>query len=158
MPPDRPPLPHALTALLDEGLLDDRQAEVALAIRAESGRALEEILVEAGMVGGEEIARAVARRHGVPYLALGAYLVDPEVVRLVPEMLARRHRLAPVNRAGNGLTVAMVDPLDLPAGDEIGRMTGLWVKPVAASGEAIAALLDSAWAPRPDRPGDLAEA
>lgn len=128
-----------------EGLIDDEKLNKALAMQKKTGNRLGQILVEMGIVTEEDIVQALAKQLKLPYINLGTYLIDPTIARTVPEHVARRYQLIPINKVGNKLTVAMADPLNILAIDDIELMTGLVVRPVAATSKDIIQALDNAF-------------
>jgi type IV pilus assembly protein PilB len=78
-----------------------------------------------GLVTEKEIVRVLSEQLNVPQIDLSNYLIEPSTVKLIPEHVARRHQLIPINKVGNKLTVAMVDPLNILAIDDVALMTGL---------------------------------
>ncbi|NLI79657.1 MAG: type IV-A pilus assembly ATPase PilB [Candidatus Riflebacteria bacterium] len=125
-------------ALLQDGLITEEQLRQALELQKKHGKRLGTILVEMHLVTENEIAQVLSRQLRIPFVDLGNYLVDPIIARLVPEHLARRHQLVPINKVGNKLTVAMVDPLNIIAIDDVAIITGLMVKPVVGTPTGVA--------------------
>ncbi len=132
-------------ALLEDGLINEEQLQKALQIQKQSGKRLGEVLEEMHLVTGLEIAQILSRQLRIPYVDLSSYLVDPVISRLIPEHVARRHFVLPINKVGNKLTVAMVDPLNIIAVDDLQILTGLQVKPVVATSQAIQKALQEAY-------------
>lgn len=132
-------------ALLADGLITDEQLGKALELQKQSGKRLGNIFVEMGVVTENDIVSVLGKLLGIPYINLANYLIDPATVRIIPENMARRHQLIPINKVGNKLTVAMVDPLNILAIDDIQFMTGLVVKPVVATSQDINDALDNAY-------------
>ena len=133
------PLPQLL---LEEGTLTTEQLQAAQAQAAKSGHSLKRILVEQELVTERDLTDAVARQCGVTSIDLGTYLIRPEVIQLVPEALARKHLLIPVFKIGESLTVAMDDPLNFFAIDELRLRTKCELKTVVASERGIRAAID----------------
>ncbi|MDD2714385.1 MAG: type IV-A pilus assembly ATPase PilB [Candidatus Wallbacteria bacterium] len=132
-------------ALKAEGLIDDEKLNQALTIQKKTGKRLGQVLVEMSVVKEEDIVQALAKQLKLPYLNLSTYLIDPTIARTVPEHVARRYQLIPINKVGNKLTVAMADPLNILAIDDIQLMTGLVVRPVVATSKDINAALTNAF-------------
>jgi type IV pilus assembly protein PilB len=124
-------------ALIQDGLITDEQLQASLAKQKKTGKRLGEVLVEMGLVKEEEIVEVLGRQLGMPYINLTNYLIDPITAKIIPEHVSKRHKLIPINKVGNKLTVAMVDPLNVLAIDDIQLMTGLIVKPVVATSKDI---------------------
>lgn len=132
-------------ALVQDGLINQQQLERALALHKQSGKRLGEVLVEMGLVTEQDVVEVLGRQLGIPYINLSTYLIDPVTARIVPEHIAKRHQLIPINKVGNKLTVAMVDPLNVLAIDEIQLMTGFVVKPVVATSKDIKDAINKAY-------------
>jgi len=128
-------------SLVEEGIITAEQLKKAQAEEQRSGERLRKVLVRLGFMAEEDIVMFLSEKLSVPKLELGNYLVDPKIVELVPEALARKHELMPVLKIGNRLTCAMVDPWNVFALDEIRAKTGLIIEPaVATEGEIKKAL------------------
>jgi len=132
-------------ALLQDGLITEDQLQKALELQKQSGKRIGNVLVDMGVVTESDIVSILGKQLGIPYINLSNYLIDPATVRIIPENMARRHQLIPINKVGNKLTVAMVDPLNILAIDDIQFMTGLVVKPVVATSQDINDALDNAY-------------
>jgi len=132
-------------ALLQDGLITQDQLQKALELQKSSGKRIGNVLVEMGVVTESDIVSILGKQLGIPYINLSNYLIDPATVRIIPENMSRRHQLIPINKVGNKLTVAMVDPLNILAIDDIQFMTGLVVKPVVATSQDINDALDNAY-------------
>jgi MSHA biogenesis protein MshE len=108
--------------LLQQGLLTEQQLQDALAEQKRSGRKLGRVFVDKGYVSEEQISNALARQLQVPYVNLKHFTVKPEVASRLPETQARRFRALVVEDSGTSYRVAMADPTDLFAYDEISRV------------------------------------
>jgi len=107
--------------LLQQGLLTEQQLRDALEEQKRSGRKLGRVFVDKGYVSEEQISNALARQLQVPYVNLKQFTVKPELANRLPEAQARRFRALVLEDAGSFLRVAMADPTDLFAYDEITR-------------------------------------
>jgi MSHA biogenesis protein MshE len=105
--------------LVQQKLVSQEQLGEALEKQRQSGRKLGRVLVEHGYVTEDEISGAIARQLNIPFLDLRQVHVRPEIVRLLPEQLARRFRAIVLEQRENRVLVAMADPTDLFAFDEI---------------------------------------
>ncbi len=114
--------------LLRMGLIQEAHLQQALEIQARTGERLGRILVRMGLVTEEDVAKAIGVQWGYPYVSLANTPVDPAVVRLVPQHLAVRHKLLAFARNGDRLVVALVDPLNLLALDDVRLVTGMDVE------------------------------
>jgi type IV pilus assembly protein PilB len=114
--------------LVRMGLLNELQLQQALDVQARTGERLGRILVRMGLVTEEDLAKAIGVQWGYPYVSLSNTPVDPEVVRLVPQHIASRHKVLAFGRNGERLLVALVDPLNLLALDDVRLVTGMDVE------------------------------
>src|SRR6185503_5746853 len=109
--------------LLDCSLITQQQLEEALALQKEQGGLLGQILVHLKYVTEEAIAQALTAQYGFPYLPLGGYEIDSEVTKIIPEHVARQYGLIAVARVGSILTVAMSNPLNTQAIEDVEMIT-----------------------------------
>lgn len=114
--------------LLEKGVLKKDQLEKALKIQKQKGELLGTILVSLGYVTEEQIAQAITVQYGFPYLPLSSYEIDSELINIIPENVARQYCLIVVDKIGNTLTIAMANPLNLQAVEDIELMTGCKVQ------------------------------
>lgn len=128
--------------LLDEQLITRRQLDKAMAQVQRSGAELPKVLIEQGYVSQKDVVEALGRQMGVPFVDLEEALIDPDLGRLIPDHLAKRYHVFPVAQVDNRLTLAMVDPLNVIALDDIRLVTGFDIEPVIATEEAISRALD----------------
>jgi type IV pilus assembly protein PilB len=128
--------------LLKAGIINQAQLEKALEEQRSRGGKLGEILQRLGYVSEEDIIECLSHQYGVPSINLRQFPVDPEVAKVVTEELARKHNVLPILKTGQTLTVAMADPTNIFAIDEITFSTGFKVDPVVASEEAISEAID----------------
>jgi type IV pilus assembly protein PilB len=128
--------------IVDLEFVDRARMDEALADATSSGSSPEQALVAAGDLTQAQLARAVAERFGLDHLDLGAYKVDPDAAKLVTPAAVKRYEAVPVAFAGDRtLLVAMSDPANVLAIDDIAVMTGYEVRPAVASPPDIAALI-----------------
>ena len=120
-------------ALIANGFINQEQLKEAIARQKQTGKRLGQILIEMRVVTERDITEVLSKQLNVPFIDLSNYIIDPAIAKLVPEHIAQRHQLIPINKVGNKLTVAMVDPLNVLALDDIQLMTGLQVKAVVAT-------------------------
>ncbi len=101
--------------LIDCKIITPEQLEQALQVQREKGGLIGQVLVSLGFASEEAIAQALTVQYGFPYLPLTDYEIDLEVIQTIPEQLARQYELIPVDSVGNILTVAMSNPLNVQA-------------------------------------------
>jgi len=124
--------------LVKENLITSEQLKQALEMQKQKGGRLGTCLVKLGFVTDDEVTAVLSRQYGVPSINLKFYEVDPAVIKLIPRDTAERYQIVPLSRVGSTLTIAMTDPTNVFAMDDIKFMTGFNVEPVVASESAIA--------------------
>jgi type IV pilus assembly protein PilB len=123
--------------LVKDSLISADQLKQALEFQKRNGGRLGTCLVKLGLVSDDDITAVLSRQYGVPSINLKFYEVDPSVIKLVPQETAVRYQIVPLSRVGSTLTIAMTDPTNVFAMDDIKFMTGFNVEPVVASETAI---------------------
>jgi len=123
--------------LLKEKLISADQLQQALAQQKSNGGKLGFNLVKMGFVKDEQITALLSKQYGVPSINLAQFKLDPTIIKLVPNETARKYQIIPLSRSGSTLTIAMTDPTNVFAMDDIKFMTGYTVEPVVASEIAI---------------------
>jgi type IV pilus assembly protein PilB len=123
--------------LLKEKRITPEQLQEALSYQRQNGGKLGFNLIKLGYVKDEEITALLSKQYGVPSIALAQFEIDPAVVKLVPAETAQKYQIVPLSRAGATLTIAMTDPTNVFAMDDIKFMTGYNVEPVVASETAV---------------------
>jgi type IV pilus assembly protein PilB len=123
--------------LLKEKRITPEQLQEALNYQKASGGKLGLNLVKLGFVKDEEITALLSRQYGVPSINLGDFDIDQTVIKLVPAETAVKYQILPLSRSGATLTIAMTDPTNVFAMDDIKFMTGYNVEPVVASESAV---------------------
>jgi type IV pilus assembly protein PilB len=123
--------------LLKEKRITPQQLQEALKAQRQEGGKLGKILVSLGFVRDEEITALLSKQYGVPSITLERFEVDSSVLRLVPADTAQKYHILPLSRSGATLTIAMTDPTNVFAMDDIKFMTGYNVEPVIASETAV---------------------
>ncbi len=128
--------------LLKEKRITAVQLQEALSYQKQNGGKLGANLVKMGFVKDEEITALLSKQYGVPSIALSQFEIDPAVIKLVPAETARKYQIVPLSRAGATLTIAMTDPTNVFAMDDVKFMTGYNVEPVVASETAVLDSID----------------
>jgi len=123
--------------LLKENLISADQLKQALEHQKSTGGRLGNSLVKLGFLSDDEVTAVLSRQYGVPSINLGYFEVDASVTKLIPMETAMKYQILPLSRVGSSLTVAMVDPTNVFAMDDIKFMTGFNIEPVVASESAI---------------------
>jgi type IV pilus assembly protein PilB len=120
--------------LVDLGFVERAQMDEAIEQATSAGSAVESVLLTAGAISEDQLARAVAERFGLDHLDLRLFRVDPDAAKLVTPAAIRRYQAVPVSFLGDRtLQVAMADPANVLAVDDIAVMTGYEVRPAVAS-------------------------
>ncbi len=109
--------------LIERAVIGAKQLEKALEVQKDRGGLIGEILVELGFAREEDIAHALTAQYGFPYLPLKNYEIDANVVDLIPNNVAVQYCLIPIDKIGNSLTVAMSNPLNVQAIEDIEMLT-----------------------------------
>jgi len=123
--------------LIKEKLINDDQLKQALVYQQKNGGRLGTCLIKMGLISDDAITEVLSRQYGVPSINLKYYDVDPAVIKLVPQDTAVRYQIVPLSRVGATLTIAMTDPTNVFAMDDIKFMTGFNVEPVVASEASV---------------------
>ena len=123
--------------LIEEGLLNEEQLQRALSARSEKNQLLGRVLIDLGLVKEADLVGALAKQLGLQFVDLSDIVVDSNAASLIPEQVARRYRALPVGFDDSRLIVAMADPANLFALDDIRTITGMEVKPVVATAADI---------------------
>jgi type IV pilus assembly protein PilB len=123
--------------LLKESLITQEQLTKALDFQRTNGGKLGSCLTRLGFITDDDITGVLSRQYGVPSINLKFYEIDPNVIKLIPQDTALRYQVIPLSRVGSVLTIAMTDPTNVFAMDDIKFMTGFNVEPVVASESAI---------------------
>src|SRR6476659_5366882 len=129
--------------LTKAGLISQEQLKESLRVQKESGGKLGETLIKLNFVSEEDITECLSQQFGVPSINLAHFEIDPSVIKLIPSDVARKYNILPVNKTGATITIAMADPTNVFAMDDIKFMTGYNVEPVVASELGIKAAIDN---------------
>jgi type IV pilus assembly protein PilB len=135
--------------LLKEKRITVEQLQEALNHQRQHGGKLGFNLVKLGFVKDAEIASLLSKQYGVPSISLPEFEIDPAVIKLVPAETAQKYQIVPLARAGATLTIAMTDPTNVFAMDDLRFMTGYNVEPVVASETAVLQALEKYYGKAP---------
>ena len=131
--------------LVKEKIITPEQLEQATKAQKEQSCRLGSALVKLGFLTDEDVTNFLSRQYGVPAINLSYFEIDPAVVKLIPFETAKRYQILPLSRVGASLTIAMVDPTNVFAMDDIKFMTGFNIEPVVASESSILAGIEKAY-------------
>lgn len=123
--------------LVKEKVITNEQLQQVLKHQRQTGGRLGTALVQLGFMKDIDVTNFLSRQYGVPAINLESFEIDANVVKLIPYDTAKRYQILPLSRVGASLTIAMVDPTNVFATDDIKFMTGLNIEPVVASETAI---------------------
>ncbi len=127
-----------LNEILIEGkVITKEQLKKALEIQDKEGGRLGQILIKLGFISEKDLLACLSQHLNIPPINLSRYKINPEVLKIVPEHVSRHYQLIPVSKVGKTLTVAMADPLNIFAMDDIKVMTGYNIDPIITTSEEI---------------------
>jgi len=128
--------------LIKSGRISQEQLQEALAIQQDQGGRLGAVLVKLGHIQEPELVELLSRHFGVPSVDLDGVEVDETILKIIPADIARKYTILPVSKAGATVTLAMIDPTNMFAMDDVKFMTGYRVEPVVASEGQIKSAID----------------
>jgi type IV pilus assembly protein PilB len=134
--------------LIREQLISVQQLQQAQEDQKKTGSRLGSSLVRLGMVNDKQLIEFLAKQYHVPAINLDETEVDPEIIKHISEEVAQKHQIVPVNRQGSSLVVAMADPSNIFAIDDIKFLTGLSVQVVVASENQVARAIEKYYRPK----------
>jgi type IV pilus assembly protein PilB len=124
-------------ALIESKIIDQAQLDKALQVQKEKGGTLSQILIDLGIVKQKEILLALSQDLNIPLINLSKYNTDPSVIDLIPKEISRHYHILPLSKMGPTITIAVSDPLNIFAIDDIKSLTGFDVRLVLAEDSAI---------------------
>ncbi len=128
--------------LLEKGYITEDQLKTGLSIQKSSGKKLGNILVDTGIINEEQLVEVISERLKIPKLNLSSMVVNPSVISIIPVDIAKRYQVLPVFKLGTTLTLAMADPLNVIALDQIKYLTKCIIKRTVAGERAIAEAIE----------------
>lgn len=128
--------------LVEVGLLGPDDLKAALDIQKRTGKKLGDILVQEKFVTQDDIIQVLEFQLGIPHVKLEKYNIEPSAYLQIPEHLARRHASIPISSKNGVLTVAMSDPLNIIAIDDIKLFSGMEIQPVISINSDIMSAID----------------
>ena len=131
--------------------IDRARLEAVLGSAQAKAKSIGSILVEEGLVSQEDLLATLSKGAGMPPINLARYRIDPSLAEIVPERIARQHRLVPVSKIGRCLSVALVDPLNVQGLDDLALLTSLESRPVIASGPDVDGAIGQLYQGKVDR-------
>src|SRR5256885_15293930 len=131
--------------LVKEKIITPEQLQQALKVQKDTNSRLGSALVKLNILSDEDVTNFLWRQYGVPAINLSYFDIDASVVKLIPYETAKRYQILPLSRVGASLTIAMVDPTNVFAMDDIKFMTGFNIEPVVASEASILEGIEKAY-------------
>ncbi len=131
--------------LVKEKIITPEQLQQATKVQKETSCRLGSALVKLNFLTDEDVTNFLSRQYGVPAINLSYFEIDASVVKLIPYETAKRYQILPLSRVGASLTIAMVDPTNVFAMDDIKFMTGFNIEPVVASETSILEGIEKAY-------------
>ena len=128
--------------LVEGGLITNDQLAAALEVQGTSGKPIGRVLIDQGLISESDLVRALAKQVGLDFVDLTEHPIDATVASLIPEALARRYQALPIAWDGELLVVAMADPSNVLAVDDIRALTGAQVRSVVATAAQIRDAID----------------
>ncbi|MBI4336093.1 MAG: hypothetical protein HY589_05505 [Candidatus Omnitrophica bacterium] len=142
----RPGLRFIGEILIERGLIKLEQLDKALKIQKDKGGLIGEILVDTNVISEDDIVQALAAQYGFPYLPLHDYDIDLSISKSVPEHIANYYCLIAVDKIENTITVAMADPLNSNAVEDVEYTTGCKAQPFIAKASEIRSMIKKCYA------------
>src|SRR5436853_6605624 len=137
MPPVKTFGERIADALVEDGLLSARQVEQLMEQQKKEGTRLLKLILQKSYVSEQDMAVSMGRVLNTPPINLGRVTIQPEVAELLPREMSHTHKVIPVSRLENKLFLAMADPLNVLAIDDVRRITRLEIATMIASEKAI---------------------
>ena len=119
---------HLGELLIERGVISQTQLQEVLDLQKKKGKLFGEMLVELKYATEEDIAQALTAQYGFPYLPLANYEIDPEVIKTIPASVCKQFCLVPIDKIGKSLTLAMSNPLNVQAAEDVELLTGCTVQ------------------------------
>ena len=139
---------HLGELLVERGIIDREQVAMAMAYQNDKGGLFGEILVELKFATEEDIAQALTCQYGFPYLPLSNYEIELDVIHAVPENICRQFCLIPIDKIGKSLTLAMANPLNTNAVEDVELITGCAVQTFVSTASDIREAIEKYYKPK----------
>lgn len=132
--------------LIDQKLAPKEQVDKVLLDATKNGKGFGQLLIERGVISESKLTELLSRELSIPMISLTKYRIDPSMAQLIPERLARRYQLVPLNKQGDQLMVAMADPLNIFAIDDLKAYTQGAIAPVISPETEIRRAIEQVYA------------
>lgn len=141
---------HSLKERLTELLINNKaiskaQLDKALKIQKEKGGSLKNILIQSDFIAEKDLMSVLSQGLGIPTISLSRFKIDPELLKLIPRDTANKYQIIPVSKVGSMLTIAMSDPLNIFAIDDLKSLTGLNIGIIITSHKEIQDTIDQSY-------------
>ena len=139
---------HLGEVLVERGVINHEQLNISIEYQKKNPeKLLGEVLVELKFATEKDIAQAITCQYGFPYLPLANYEIDKEVVNSVPENICRKFCIIPIDIIGKSLTLAMANPLNIQAFEDIELLTGCSIQAFVSTSSDIKQAIDKYYKP-----------
>lgn len=128
--------------LIKNKLISEDDLKLALQVQKEHGGKLSDCLVKLNLVNEKDLLLALSEGLGFPPISLARFKIDPEIIKLIPKDMAKHYQIIPVSKMGKALTVAMADPLNVFAIDDLKALTGFDINPIIADQRDILSTIE----------------
>jgi len=132
--------------LIEKGIINRAQVKKALKVQKERGGLIGEIIVSLGFAKEEDIAHVLSLQYGFPYLPLENYDISKELVKIIPKQVALQYRLIPIDKIGSTLTIAMANPLNSQAIEDVEYISNSEVQIFVATASDIKKAIERCYA------------
>ncbi len=129
--------------LIKNNFITQENLEKAVVVQKEKGGRLSDILVKMGFINENDLTLILSQSLGLPPIDMARVKIDPSVIKIIPPEIARYYQIIPVSKIGNTLTLAMADPLNIFAIDDVKALTGFEINPIIARPKDIMVAMDS---------------
>jgi len=131
--------------LIAQSLATKDQLDPLIAESSKGGQSFGRLLIERGVIPESKLTELLSKELGIPMISLAKYLIEPDVVKLIPERIARQHNLVPLAKFGDRMVVAMSDPLNIFAIDDLKALTQVEVDPVLSPETDVVAAIEQVY-------------
>jgi len=128
--------------LINNKIISKSQLDAALNAQKEKGGSLKNILIQSGFITEKDLMAVLSQGLGIPFISLARFKIDAELLKLIPRDTANKYQIMPVSKVGNILTVAMADPLNIFATDDLRSLTGCEIGTIIASQKEVQDAID----------------
>src|SRR3989344_3690612 len=129
--------------LIRNNIIKQEDLDRALEVQKKEGGDLSKILVKMNLISEDDLTLLLSQGLGMPPIDIGRLKIDPAVVKMIPQEVAINFRIIPVSKIGGSLTLAMADPLNIFAIDNVKALTGLEINPIIGRSKDILQAIDN---------------